>query len=60
MNTRTTQVSAVVLSAFVTLAVLFGIDTLAVQEHAESEMAAASQPVQAAQMAVAKTPAPRS
>ena len=58
MTHRTAStVPAVALSIVVTLALLLGIDTLAVQQHAGAEMAAAAV---AAQVAAAKAPRPRS
>ena len=58
MSYRTAStVPAVALSIVVTLALLLGIDTLAVQQHAGAEMAAAAA---ASQVAAAKAPRPRS
>ena len=56
-NRLASSFSSAVLSAVVTLAMLLGIDTLAVQEHAGTEMASAA----AAPLVVAaQTTAPRS
>ncbi|MEW6708178.1 MAG: hypothetical protein AB1430_25320 [Pseudomonadota bacterium] len=57
MNRISTHLPAIAASVVVTLSLLVGIDTLAVQEHAASDIAAAAAQVH---MAAAKAPQPRS
>ena len=55
-NRLASSLSSVALSAVITLALLLGIDSLAVHEHAGTGMASAA----SAQMAAAKALQPRS